>query len=106
MESFDTNILKDCSRDTRRHKDMSTELFDQLEKKVTHALETIDKLRSEVEELRTENETLKSSRHENETRLSSLLSRFSEVEVNTSSSESSEQAQTSQEHSHSHHTHY
>lgn len=68
---------------------MSTELFDQLEKKVTNALETIEMLRMEVEELREENQKLVNARQQGESRLSNILSRFSQVEESTSSSQPS-----------------
>lgn len=59
---------------------MSTELFDQLEKKVSHALETIELLRLEVEELRDENQKLKGDRDSGESRLNDILARFAQLE--------------------------
>ncbi|GHC24676.1 cell division protein ZapB [Aidingimonas halophila] len=59
---------------------MSSELFNQLEQKVTHAVEAIEMLKMEAEELREENARLKQQHEEWEQRLSSLLGKFQELE--------------------------
>lgn len=60
---------------------MSTELFNQLEQKVSSAVEALELMRMEAEELREENARLKQEREEWERRLSSLLGKFDEVET-------------------------
>ncbi|WP_148253245.1 cell division protein ZapB [Aidingimonas lacisalsi] len=64
---------------------MSSELFNQLEQKVTHAVEAIEMLKMEAEELREENARLKQQHEEWERRLSSLLGKFQELEGNDKS---------------------
>lgn len=64
---------------------MSTELFNQLEQKVTSAVEALELMRMEAEELREENARLKQEREEWERRLSALLGKFDEVEATVSS---------------------
>ncbi|CAM3383112.1 MULTISPECIES: cell division protein ZapB [Halomonas] len=64
---------------------MSNELFNQLEQKVTSAVEALELMRMEAEELREENARLKQEREEWERRLSALLGKFDEVETTTSS---------------------
>ncbi|GGX97795.1 hypothetical protein GCM10007160_26770 [Litchfieldella qijiaojingensis] len=59
---------------------MSTELFNQLEQKVTNAVEAIEMLKMEAEELREENARLKQEHDEWERRLNGLLSKFQELE--------------------------
>ncbi|MGJ8514932.1 cell division protein ZapB [Carnimonas bestiolae] len=71
---------------------MSTELFDQLEQKVSHALETIEMLRLEVEELRDENQKLKGDRDNGASRLNDILARFSQLEQSSSSDTDSDSA--------------
>lgn len=90
---------------------MSTELFDQLEQKVSHALETIELLRMEVEELRDENQKLKGDRDNGESRLNDILSRFSQLEQSASSdaqhgspSSSNNEQHSSQSHNPAHHS--
>ncbi|SHE65626.1 cell division protein ZapB [Modicisalibacter ilicicola DSM 19980] len=65
---------------------MSIELFNQLEQKVTDAVESLEMLRMESEELREENARLKQEHQEWERRLNGLLEKFRELE----SAESSE----------------
>ena len=59
---------------------MSTELFNRLEQKVTSAVEALELLKMEAEELREENSRLKQEREEWERRLTALLGKFDEVE--------------------------
>ncbi|MFC0268843.1 cell division protein ZapB [Kushneria aurantia] len=59
---------------------MSNELFEQLEQRVHSAVETIEMQRMELDELRQENEQLKSDRQQWEARLGALLERFRELE--------------------------
>ncbi|WP_442488767.1 cell division protein ZapB [Halomonas litopenaei] len=66
---------------------MSTELFNQLEKKVTSALEALELLKLEAEELREENARLKQDREEWERRLTAILGQLDEVEGETGSAE-------------------
>lgn len=58
---------------------MSTELFDQLEQKITQAIETIELLQMEVDELRQDNQRLKSEREQWEGRLGKLVAQFSSL---------------------------
>ncbi|WP_136247292.1 cell division protein ZapB [Halomonas borealis] len=60
---------------------MSIELFNQLEQKVTSAVEALELMKMEAEELREENARLKQEREEWERRLSSLLGKFDDVET-------------------------
>lgn len=60
---------------------MSSELLNQLEQKVTSAVEALELLKMEAEELREENGRLKQEREEWERRLSALLGKFDEVET-------------------------
>ncbi|EPC01785.1 cell division protein ZapB [Litchfieldella anticariensis FP35 = DSM 16096] len=64
---------------------MSTELFNQLEQKVTNAVEAIEMLKMEAEELREENARLKQEHDEWERRLNGLLSKFQELESSDAS---------------------
>ncbi|WP_280567764.1 cell division protein ZapB [Chromohalobacter sp. 296-RDG] len=59
---------------------MSLELFNQLEQKVQNAVETIEMLKMEAEELREENTRLKQERDEWERRLNGLLGKFQDLE--------------------------
>ena len=59
---------------------MSSELLNQLEQKVTSAVEALELLKMEAEELREENGRLKQEREEWERRLTALLGKFDEVE--------------------------
>lgn len=59
---------------------MSIELFNQLEQKVTNAVESLEILKMETEELREENARLKQEHQEWERRLSGLLNKFHELE--------------------------
>lgn len=83
---------------------MSTELFDQLEQKVSHALETIELLRMEVEELRDENQKLKGDRDNGESRLNDILSRFSQLEQSSSSDAQNGSSNNEQSHNPAHHS--
>lgn len=60
---------------------MSTELFNRLEQKVASAVEDLELLKMEAEELREENSRLKQEREEWERRLTALLGKFDEVEA-------------------------
>lgn len=60
---------------------MSTELFNRLEQKVASAVEALELLKMEAEELREENARLKQEREEWERRLAALLDKFDEVEA-------------------------
>lgn len=60
---------------------MSSELLNQLEQKVTSAVEALELLKMEAEELREENGRLKQEREEWERRLTALLGKFDEVET-------------------------
>ena len=64
---------------------MSIELFNQLEQKVSSAVEALELMRMEAEELREENARLKQERQEWERRLSALLGKFEEVETTATS---------------------
>lgn len=59
---------------------MSSELLNQLEQKVTSAVEALEMFKMEAEELREENGRLKQEREEWERRLTALLGKFDEVE--------------------------
>ncbi|MEQ6918602.1 cell division protein ZapB [Halomonas aquatica] len=63
---------------------MSIELFNQLDQKVTSAVEALELMKMEAEELREENARLKQERQEWERRLSALLGKFEEVETTSS----------------------
>lgn len=63
---------------------MSTELFNRLEQKVTSAVEALELLKMEAEELREENSRLKQEREEWHRRIEALLGKFDEAEVETS----------------------
>lgn len=58
---------------------MSMELFNQLEQKVTSAVEALELLKMEAEELREENARLKQEREEWERRLTALLGKFDDA---------------------------
>lgn len=74
---------------------MSTELFDQLEQKITQAIETIELLQMEVDELRQDNQRLKSEREQWEGRLGKLVAQFSNLNTaSTPEPTPSEPAQT------------
>lgn len=62
---------------------MSLELFTKLEQKVTSAVETLELMRLENEELRNENARLKQEHEEWENRLKELLGKFDGVEGDT-----------------------
>lgn len=59
---------------------MSIELFNQLEQKVTNAVESLEMLKMEAEELREENARLKQEHDEWERCLNGLLDKFRELE--------------------------
>ncbi|MCK0745543.1 cell division protein ZapB [Chromohalobacter nigrandesensis] len=63
---------------------MSLELFNQLEQKVQNAVESIEMLKMEAEELREENTRLKQERDEWERRLNGLLGKFQDIENDAS----------------------
>ncbi|MFD2192088.1 cell division protein ZapB [Pistricoccus aurantiacus] len=63
---------------------MSHELFSQLEQKITSAVDALEMLKMEAEELREENARLKQEREEWERRLNGLLSKFEELETSGS----------------------
>ncbi|MGC3872679.1 cell division protein ZapB [Halomonas sp. GXIMD04776] len=67
---------------------MSNELFNQLEQKVTNAVESLEMLKMESEELREENARLKQEHQEWERRLNGLLEKFRELETMESSESS------------------
>ncbi|PMR71615.1 cell division protein ZapB [Halomonas heilongjiangensis] len=60
---------------------MSIELFNRLEQKVASAVEALELLKMEAEELREENSRLKQEREEWERRLGDLLGKFDDVET-------------------------
>lgn len=64
---------------------MSIELFNQLEQKVSNAVESLEMLKMEAEELREENSRLKQEHQEWERRLSGLLDKFRELESSETS---------------------
>lgn len=64
---------------------MSHELFNQLEQKVASAVEALELLKMEAEELREENARLKQEREDWERRLSALLGKFDDVETGSPS---------------------
>ncbi|MBY5985506.1 cell division protein ZapB [Halomonas sp. DP8Y7-1] len=66
---------------------MSTELFNQLEKKVTSALEALELLKLEAEELREENARLKQEREEWERRLTAILGQLDDVDAEQGSTQ-------------------
>lgn len=59
---------------------MSIELFNQLEQKVSNAVEAIEMLKMEAEELREENARLKQEQEEWQQRLGGLLEKFNELD--------------------------
>ncbi len=59
---------------------MSIELFNRLEQKVTSAVEALELLKMEAEELREENSRLKQEREEWERRLTAVLGKLDEIE--------------------------
>ncbi|WP_192035484.1 cell division protein ZapB [Halomonas sp. YLGW01] len=64
---------------------MSIELFNQLEQQVSNAVDAIEMLKMEAEELREENTRLKQEHDEWEQRLNGLLSKFQALETSNSS---------------------
>ncbi|WP_168014034.1 cell division protein ZapB [Halomonas salinarum] len=64
---------------------MSIELFNQLEQQVNNAVEAIEMLKMEAEELREENARLKQEHDEWEQRLSGLVTKFQALETGDSS---------------------
>lgn len=71
---------------------MSNELFEQLEQRVNNAVETIEMQRMELDELRQENERLKSERQQWESRLGGLLERFRELDSESITNEAPAQS--------------
>ncbi|TDX27875.1 cell division protein ZapB [Modicisalibacter xianhensis] len=64
---------------------MSIELFNQLEQKVANAVESLEMLKMEADELREENARLKQEHQEWERRLTGLLEKFRELESSETS---------------------
>ena len=64
---------------------MSIELFNQLEQKVANAVESLEMLKMEADELREENTRLKQEHQEWERRLTGLLEKFRELESSETS---------------------
>ncbi|WP_136255516.1 cell division protein ZapB [Onishia niordana] len=64
---------------------MSIELFNQLEQQVNSAVEAIEMLKMEAEELREENARLKQEHDEWEQRLSGLVTKFQALDTGDSS---------------------
>ncbi|WP_075880861.1 cell division protein ZapB [Vreelandella massiliensis] len=62
---------------------MSQEVFDQLEQKITAAVEALEMMKLENEELREENSRLQRERNEWEQRLNGLLSKFDDVDTSS-----------------------
>ncbi|WP_414500723.1 cell division protein ZapB [Zymobacter sp. IVIA_12111.31 C1] len=62
---------------------MSSELFDQLEKKVSQAVDTIEMLQLEVEELRQDNQRLKDERQQWEGRLNRIIEQLGSLDDST-----------------------
>lgn len=60
---------------------MSSELFNRLEQKVNSAVEALELLKLEAEELREENTRLKQERQDWEDRLSALLTKLDDVDI-------------------------
>lgn len=71
---------------------MSIEIFNQLEQKVTSAVEALELMKMEVEELREENTRLKQEQQDWSQRLASLLGKLNEVELEGSDTPAHEQA--------------
>lgn len=71
---------------------MSIEIFNQLEQKVTSAVEALELMKMEVEELREENTRLKQEQQDWSQRLSSLLGKLNEVDVEGADTPPHEQA--------------
>lgn len=61
---------------------MTSDLLMQLEKKVEHAVEVIELLRLQVEELEEENLALKAEHEKWRSDLSSLINRFDQLDLN------------------------
>lgn len=72
---------------------MSSELFDQLEKKVSQAIDTIEMLQLEVEELRQDNQRLKDERQQWEGRLNRLIGQLGSLEDMASTTQQAPAAQ-------------
>lgn len=72
---------------------MSSELFDQLEKKVSQAVDTIEMLQLEVEELRQDNQRLKDERQQWEGRLNRIIEQLGSLEDTTSAAQQAPAAQ-------------
>lgn len=60
---------------------MTTDLLLQLEKKVAHAIEVIELLRMQVDELEEENAFLKNEQDKWRNDLASVIKRFDQIEV-------------------------
>ncbi len=60
---------------------MSTDLLSQLEQKVEHALEVIELLRLQIDELEQENAALKAEQEKWRHDLAGLLARFDQIDV-------------------------
>jgi cell division protein ZapB len=62
---------------------MTNDLLQKLEQKVAHAVEVIELLRMQIEELETENSTLKAEHDKWRRDLVSLIKRFDQIEEKT-----------------------
>ena len=62
---------------------MANDLLQKLEQKVAHAVEVIELLRMQIEELETENTTLKAEHDKWRRDLVSLIKRFDQIEEKT-----------------------
>jgi FtsZ-binding cell division protein ZapB len=72
---------------------MSADLFLQLEKKVLHAVEVIELLRLQIEELEEENIALKAEHEKWRSDLSTMIKRFDDIDNIPSKEESSSQSE-------------
>ena len=68
---------------------MSNDLLQTIEKKVQNAVETIELLRMEVNELKTANNTMKAEKTRWEEKLTELISKFESMENSEDSARSS-----------------
>ncbi len=75
---------------------MTSNLFLQLEEKVEHAVETIELLRLQIEELEEENIALKAEHEKWRDDLSSLIGRLDNVDLSSQDEEEYEEEQTTE----------
>lgn len=73
---------------------MSSELFDQLEKKVSQAVDTIEMLQLEAEELRQDNQRLKDERQQWEGRLNRIIDQLGSLDASTDTAQPAQDAQS------------